>query len=173
MFARSSLRRFFKFQTFSSRRCDPCGPKIVQIRAILANFPSFEDFLFLAVSTGVGVNRYRVAPLLYFISQTIFYPSARILPRILPKSFRKILPRNPSINAYSALKILPRDPSAKILPRQSANKKISYFFGSFRSLPQNPSAESFHKCLFCIENPSAESFRKILPQKLTDFLNQL
>ena len=27
-------------------------------------------------------------------------------------------------------------------------------------LPQNPSAESFHKCLFRIENPSAESFRK-------------
>ena len=98
--------------------------------------------------------------ILYFISQTIFLPSARILPRILPKSFRKILPRNPSTNAYSALKILPRDPSAKILPRRSANKKVVYFFGSFRSLPQNPSAEPFHKCLFCIENPSAESFRK-------------
>ena len=27
-------------------------------------------------------------------------------------------------------------------------------------LPQNPSADPFHKCLFCIENPSAESFRK-------------
>ena len=42
-------------------------------------------------------------------------------------------------------------------------------FSSFREdpsadpseiLPQNPSAESFHKCLFRIENPSAESFRK-------------
>ena len=104
--------------------------------------------------------------LLWFISQTIFYPSARILPRILPESFRKILPRNPSISAYSALKILPRNPSAKILPRRSANKKDVYFFGSFRSLPQNPSAEPFHKCLFCIENPSAGSFRKILPQKI-------
>ena len=27
-------------------------------------------------------------------------------------------------------------------------------------LPQNPSADSFRKCLFRIENPSAESFRK-------------
>ena len=45
---------------------------------------------------------------------------------------------------------------------------ISYLF-SFRGdpsadpsgiLPQNPSAESFRKCLFRIENPSAESFRK-------------
>ena len=42
-------------------------------------------------------------------------------------------------------------------------------FSSFREdpsadpseiLPQNPSAESFRKCLFRIENPSAESFRK-------------
>ena len=45
---------------------------------------------------------------------------------------------------------------------------VIYFF-SFREdpsvdpseiLPQNPSAESFRKCLFHIENPSAESFRK-------------
>ena len=43
------------------------------------------------------------------------------------------------------------------------------FLSSFREdpsadpsgiLPQNPSADSFRKCLFRIENPSAESFRK-------------
>ena len=40
-------------------------------------------------------------------------------------AFRKILPRNPSTNAYSALKILPRDPSAKSF------RKNKHPFGMF------------------------------------------
>ena len=40
-------------------------------------------------------------------------------------------------------------------------------------LPQNPSAESFHKCLFRIENPSAESFRKDPSATIGQQKNQL
>ena len=42
---------------FSSRCCDRFGLKIVQVQATLTIFRSFEDFQFLAVSTGIGVNR--------------------------------------------------------------------------------------------------------------------
>ena len=45
-------------------RCDRFAPIIVQIRAILAIYRTFEDFRFLATSAGVGVSRYRVGPLL-------------------------------------------------------------------------------------------------------------
>ena len=90
------------------------------------------------------IGGFRWSIIIYLISY--FFPPAGILPRILPESFRKILPRNLSANVYSAFKILPRNPPAKILPRRSANQKIVYFYGSFRILPQSPSAESFRKC---------------------------
>ena len=111
-------------------------------------------------------------------SRTIFFPSAEILPRILPGSFRGILPR-----------ILPRNPSAEwsVNPSRSVRNPS----GSFRNpsgilpelfgilpqiLPRNPSADPsadflpralLKKRLFLISTQTASfrgSFREILPQ---------
>ena len=62
-FFRLFVRSFEKLLNFSSRSCDRFGSKIVQIRGILAILRLLEDSRFLATSTGIGVNRYRVAPL--------------------------------------------------------------------------------------------------------------